>query len=251
MEKSDRIPPIIHIPETDSTNKYLRQLMQSEKLPEGSVVFTDFQTAGRGQTGNSWESETGKNLLFSVVIYPETILAREQFIISQIAALSVKQTLDKYTSDITVKWPNDIYWKEKKICGMLIENDLAGQHLYCSILGIGINLNQSVFHSLAPNPVSLTQITRQEYPIAEILNRFLQLFYQNYLLVLQGKTSEIKEAYLQSLYRGKGFYWFQDETGTFEARIHAIEPTGHLILQGKDNIKRRYAFKEVSFITKE
>ena len=98
--------------------------------------------------------------------------ANRQFLISQITALSVKETLDEYVDDVTVKWPNDIYWRDRKICGMLIENDLSGRELYCSVLGIGININQREFLSDAPNPVSLTQITGLEYDREEILNKF-------------------------------------------------------------------------------
>ena len=124
MNNSKTIPQIIRLEEASSTNHYLRDLLARGPLPEGSVVVTENQTAGRGQIGNVWESEPGKNLTFSLVLYPDCIPANRQFLISQIAALSVKETLEAYTGDVTVKWPNDIYWKDKKICGMLIENDL-------------------------------------------------------------------------------------------------------------------------------
>ena len=108
---------LIHLKETHSTNTYLRDYLRKERLPEGSVVWADFQTAGRGQIGHTWESEAGKNLTFSVVLYPTCLPANRQFLISQIASLSVKQTLDAYTEGITVKWPNDVYWHDRKICG--------------------------------------------------------------------------------------------------------------------------------------
>ncbi|MCD7975957.1 MAG: biotin--[acetyl-CoA-carboxylase] ligase [Tannerellaceae bacterium] len=243
-------PLIIRIEETGSTNHYLRQLTLEKKLPEGSIVTTAFQTAGRGQTGNSWESEKGKNLTFSILLYPDCIPANRQFIISRIASLSVKETLDHYTDGITIKWPNDIYWKEKKICGMLIENDLTGYHIYCSIIGIGINLNQTQFLSDAPNPVSLKQITGKEYDKEEVLRRFQHIFYPYYLDLLQEKEEQITEKYQASLFRKEGFHPYQDkETGeTFDAAIYEIEPTGHLILQLRDQTLRRYAFKEVIYL---
>ena len=159
MNKENETPRIIRLDETNSTNNYLRELLAGDALPEGSLVIADFQTAGKGQVGNSWESEARKNLMFSLLLYPDFLPANRQFLISQIASLSVKETLDGYIDSVTVKWPNDIYWKDRKICGMLIENDLSGQHLYCSVIGIGLNINQEVFRSNAPNPVSLTQIT--------------------------------------------------------------------------------------------
>ena len=109
-------PRIIHVEETLSTNSLLREWLNKEALPTYSVIVADFQTAGRGQLGNVWESEKGKNLTFSLVLYPEALPAKQQFVISQIAALSVKETLDAYTEGISIKWPNDVYWQDKKIC---------------------------------------------------------------------------------------------------------------------------------------
>ena len=246
MNKENKTPQILWLKETDSTNNHLRRLLDKEQLPEGSLVVTDFQTAGKGQVGNSWESEAGENLMFSILLYPDFIPANRQFLISQIASLSVKETLDAYTDFIQVKWPNDIYWKDRKICGMLIENDLSGQLLYCSIIGIGLNLNQSLFRSNAPNPISLTQITGKKYDREEVLNRFLRIFFQYYCLLLQEKEEEVRTAYMQALYHGEGYHRYRDGQGQFEARIQVIEPTGHLILQLRDGEQRRYAFKEVT-----
>lgn len=239
-------PEIIYLEETDSTNAHFRKILSERSLPEGSLVITRHQTAGRGQVGNQWESEPGKNLTFSLVIYPETIAANEQFLISQVCALSVRETLAAYTDHITVKWPNDVYWKDKKICGMLIENDLSGKTIHCSVCGIGINVNQQVFHSDAPNPVSLTQITGKEYALDKLLKRFLEHFYARYLQLLLDKKAEIRESYRESLYRGQGFHTYADQAGLFEARIQEIKPTGHLILELKNGEERCYAFKEVS-----
>ena len=119
MNDEEIAPRIVHVAETASTNSLIRDLMAMEKLAEGSVAMADFQTAGRGQVGNKWESERGRNLTFSVIVYPEHLPANRQFLISQISALSVKETLDYYVDEVTVKWPNDIYWRDKKICGML------------------------------------------------------------------------------------------------------------------------------------
>ena len=180
-------------------------------------------------------------------LYPTCIPANRQFLISQIAALSVKETLDLYTDHVTVKWPNDIYWKDKKICGMLIENDLSGHNLYCSIIGIGINLNQAVFRGDAPNPVSLFQIIGKEVDREEALDRFLSVFYRYYLSLLQEEYENIRIRYQSALYRREGYHAYRDEAGEFEACIHDIESTGHLLLALRDGSIRRYAFKEVSY----
>lgn len=248
MNSKNETLQIIRLAETDSTNNYLREQCAKVRLPEGSLVIADFQTAGKGQVGNSWESEAGKNLMFSFLLYPDFLPANRQFLISQIASLSVKETLEEYTDAITVKWPNDIYWKDRKICGMLIENDLSGQLLYCSVIGIGLNINQKIFRSDAPNPVSLAQITGKTYDREEILARFLHIFFHYYSLLLQEKEEEIRASYMAALYHGDGYYSYTDETGPFEACIHAIEPTGHLILRLRSGERRRYAFKEVATV---
>ncbi|MDR0429372.1 MAG: biotin--[acetyl-CoA-carboxylase] ligase [Tannerellaceae bacterium] len=248
INNKEEYPEIIYLDETVSTNSCLRELLRNRRLPEGSAVVAAFQSGGRGQAGNSWESARGENLLFSIVLYPTHILAGQQFVISQIASLAVKETLAEYTADISIKWPNDIYWKDRKISGMLIENDLAGQTIHCTIIGIGINLNQALFESNAPNPVSLCQITRKKYDRRDVLVRFLHIFNAYYLLVLQEKFGEIKTRYMEALYRREGFHLFSDEAGSFKARIYDIEPTGHLALELEEGAIRRYAFKEIEWL---
>jgi BirA family biotin operon repressor/biotin-[acetyl-CoA-carboxylase] ligase len=241
-------PRIIRLRETGSTNQYLREYIQRERLAEGSVVVAEAQTAGRGQLGACWESAPGENLTFSLVLYPGGIPVNRQFTLSQIAALAVKETLDAYTDGVSVKWPNDVYRHDKKICGMLIENSLLGRQMDYSIIGIGLNLNQTLFVSDAPNPVSLRQITGKKYDKEEVLNRFLRIFYHHYLLLLQEKEEEIGAAYRRALYRGGGgFFAYRDAGGRFEACIHDVEPAGHLLLQLRSGEIRRYAFKEVCF----
>lgn len=242
-------PEIIYLDTVVSTNTAIRELMDAgQELPEGSVLWAGFQGKGRGQMGNCWESEAGKNLTFSVVLYPDVIEARQQFLISQIASLSVKKTLDFYTGNIRIKWPNDIYRQDGKICGMLIENDLSGSFIRRSIIGIGINLNQETFVSDAPNPVSLRQITGKEYHRKEVLDKFLSIFYPYYLQLLQDKQAAIKDDYMKALYRAGGFYPYQDKDGLFIASIEDVEPAGHLVLKTEQGDLRRYAFKEVCFL---
>ena len=210
--------------------------------------MADFQTAGRGQVGNVWESERGKNLTFSLVLYPQALPVNQQFLISQIAALSVKETLDAYTEGISIKWPNDIYWQDKKICGMLIENDLSGHNLLRSIIGIGINLNQTIFRGDAPNPVSLWQIVKQEVDREVVLRQFLSRFEAYNQALLSGEKALIHTCYMEALYWREGYHPYADAKGAFSARIYGIEPTGHLLLQSTDGAIRRYAFKEVSYL---
>ena len=242
---SGKEPQIIYLPETESTNQSLRELSDTGALPNKSILWADYQTKGRGQVGNTWESESGMNLLCSILFYPDHLPANRSFDILETVSLSVKYTLDKYVSDISVKWPNDIYWKQKKISGILIENDLWGNMISRSIIGIGINLNQSEFKSETPNPVSLRLITGHMYDLREILGQ-LQSEFELLEQELKGKgTNSLHQRYCTALYRREGFYPYQDAEGRFEARIHAIEPSGQLILERKDGSLSNYSFKEV------
>ena len=251
MPSPDIFPvPLIHISETNSTNNYLQSLCSKQKVEELTVVVADFQTSGRGQRGNSWESDSGKNLLFSIVIFPEFLEARRQFLISQIISLAIKEELDTYTTDISIKWPNDIYWKEKKICGILIENDLMGRNISQSIAGIGININQETFHSFAPNPVSLRQITGKEFALFEILKNIVLRIQSYYSLLKKGNTESIVCQYEMSLFRKEGMHRFKDTNGEFLARIICVEPEGRLILEDEILNKRGYMFKEVEYLLK-
>ncbi|MDR2389297.1 MAG: biotin--[acetyl-CoA-carboxylase] ligase [Tannerellaceae bacterium] len=246
-EETAIYPQIIRLKETRSTNLYLREYLARKHLPEGSVVITESQTAGRGQRGTYWESAPGENLTFSIILYPRQIPANRQFVIARMSAVAVKETLDAYTGDITIKWPNDIYWHHKKICGMLIENDLSAQQLHSSIIGIGLNLNQTRFTGNAPNPVSLRQITGKAYDKEDLFHCLMQRFYARYLQLLQEKEDDICRAYHASLYRREGFFSYCDSGGLFEARIREIDAMGHLVLQLRDGEIRRYAFKEVAY----
>lgn len=240
-------PEPIFLSETNSTNSYLDELCNKTSVAELTSVYTDFQTAGRGQRGNSWESEAGANLLFSFVLYPDFLEARKQFLLSQITALALQEVLSQYTDEIRIKWPNDIYWKDKKICGTLIENDLTGIHISRSISGTGVNLNQESFLSDAPNPVSLFQITGRRYDRKEILDEFMERAAYYYSLLKNGNAELISSRYQAVLYRKEGFYAYKDKDGSFRARICGIEPSGALILEDESGKRREYMFKEVSF----
>lgn len=243
------MPPIIHIKETESTNSYLKELLSVEKLAEGTIVSTEHQIAGRGQRGNSWESEQGKNLTFSMVLYPLAIAVNEQFILSQVVSLGIKKALDKYTEGITIKWPNDIYWNEKKICGILIENALAENGFLHIIVGIGLNINQERFESDAPNPISLAQITGQEYNLNEILEEIREWIFAFYKEAeLLGNYKTIQHFYHKSLFRKEGFHAYSDQRENFKAKIKEILPTGHLVLETSEGEIKTFAFKEVKYV---
>ena len=239
----------IHLNETHSTNSYLRELIMREKeQPEGTVVITDYQTAGRGQKGNSWESERGKNLTFSILLHPNHIPPGKQFILSQLISIAIVGVLKKYDRHFTIKWPNDIYWKEKKIAGMLIEVDLTGSSLSNAIIGIGININQRHFKSDAPNPVSLTQITGKEHNLSDLLEKILDRIVDEYNKYTPDNEEEIRQKYMALLFRNKGVYPYLYGEEIFNASIEGIEPNGQLILKKENGSIHTFAFKEISFV---
>ena len=225
---------IIHIEETDSTNRWLKE------NGEGTmVVVSDFQTAGKGCGTNSWESERGKNLTFSMLIHPKTLSAKEQFRITEVTSVALCETIGL---EAHIKWPNDIYVGDKKICGILIENRLQGQTIKDCIIGIGLNVNQTVFVSDAPNPVSLCQLLGHEVDREQLLETFLQQFNE----VWQRET--VGADYRGRLYRREGWHAYEDAQGRFEARLKGVSKDGHLLLEDRQGQQRTYAFKEVQFI---
>ncbi len=238
----------IRLEETESTNLYLKGMLLKEKLVEGTTVVADFQTGGRGQMGNTWFSSKGENLLFSMLIHPPKVEAREQFIISRIASLAVKNTLGRFAEDIRIKWPNDIYWRDRKITGMLIENDIEGRYITNSVIGIGMNVNEQNFPVELPNPVSLRQVTGLLHNRDLLLAVFRREFFAYYDTVQKGYAKSIEEEYMRNLYRGEGHHWYEDRGGRFMASIEAVLPSGHLVLRAKDGGVRTYTFKEVAFV---
>lgn len=237
-----------------STNDYLAELCKQGKAEEFYTVIAEDQTDGKGQRGNSWESEPGKNLTFSIVLYPTAIKANKQFHLSMLASIAIIDTLTDYTDGFSIKWPNDIYWHDKKICGILIENELEGQYLSQSIIGIGLNINQTEFLSSAPNPVSLYQIIGKEIDKNEVFSKIIHALLGGYKALEDNfieASAYISHLYKKFLYRKDDFHIYQDKDGTFEARIHDVGNDGHLYLEDTGNNIRKYAFKEVTYIIHE
>ncbi|MFO8000747.1 MAG: biotin--[acetyl-CoA-carboxylase] ligase [Marinilabilia sp.] len=241
-------PQIIQIEETASTSSYLKALLKERDLPECSVVITSNQTAGRGQPGNTWESLPGKNITFSIVLHPTMITASEQFILSKTVSVALTEVLEKIISPVYIKWPNDIYHKDRKLGGILIENALKGPVIDQCIAGIGINVNQPEFPDNLPNPVSLLQITGLEQNLPELFQNLFESLTDHYATLSEGFTQTIEEKYLARLYRSSGRYRYKDANGEFMARFSGIGPAGHLFLLRDNGEISSYAFKEVEYV---
>ena len=241
---------IIKVDTVSSTNTRLKELSSDQELQEGTVLITQNQTAGRGQTGNLWESEPYKNLTFSIVLYPVHIPAGMSFLISQLISLGIVDTIDEYVTTACIKWPNDIYYGEKKLAGMLIENDITAGLFQRSIIGIGLNVNQEIFRSSAPNPISLVQIIGKTLDIGMLLEKMHSRIMARYSASREGIFSGLADEYKATLYWGTGFHRFRDCTGEFTAKVKHIADNGLLSLQLASGEIRQYAFKEVAFLNK-
>ena len=236
-----------------STNTYLRELNGGDPAYDYEVAVADFQTAGRGQKGNTWESEQGKNLLFSILAHPKGIKVQEQFYISQAIALAVSDAViaaagPEYAADFSVKWSNDIYYKDFKMAGILIENTLQGSSILNTVVGVGLDVNQEVFVSDAPNPISLKNITGRDYDRDALLDDIIARFIGYMELDTPSQRAGVDELYRSRLYRRQGYYKFRDENGVFEACIEGIRPDGCLMLQTRSGEHRTYEFKQVQFV---
>ena len=271
---------IVHLDETNSTNGWLRSFLSKENRRKGEAlqgrdkktpellnsldqksslaVVAEYQTAGRGCGSNSWESERGKNLTFSVLLHPTEIPADSQFRISEAVSVAICETLercfrplspadsspDSGEQEVTIKWPNDIYVGDRKICGILIENQLRGRLISDSIVGIGLNVNQTEFRSDAPNPVSVAQITGHK----EDREALLQTFFQRLSATMEWTPEALMDSYRQRLYRREGYHPFRDSLGAFEGKVMNVLEDGRLVLLDVEGKARTYAFKEVQFV---
>ncbi|MBQ5574408.1 MAG: biotin--[Bacteroidaceae bacterium] len=229
-----------------STNSFLRELNGGDASFDMELATTEFQTAGRGQKGNSWESEKSKNLLFSILLHPVYVQPSKQFCISEAIALAVVKSLkeivaeESVAKDFSVKWPNDIYWKNKKIAGILIENELFGSTIRDCIVGVGININQQIFLSDAPNPVSLYNILGVNTNVEEVLDAIIKQFVANVSMIENGQTALLHNEYMDSLFRRRGIYPYRDADSEFMATIKDVREDGRLILIDSDDKERIY-----------
>ena len=242
-------------PDENTSNKKI--VLDDENAGKVQLVTTDYQTHGHGQVNTVWESARGENLLFSFLFRPQHITAGEQFFLSEIACLAVAHTLDAYTEGISVKWPNDVYHHDRKICGMLLRHTLSGAQISATLVGIGLNLNQKQFVGDAPNPVSLRQIIGRPVNREEVLYRFAHHFDRLLRAVTPPDADErlaqrqrLHREYLRRLYHRDGAHDYVDTASgeTFSAHIVDVAPTGQLTLRTTDGRLRHYHFKEVRFV---
>lgn len=238
---------IIELKETDSTNLHARRLLDAGELPMPAVIFSDYQTAGRGQGENSWHSEAGKNILCSFVLKPE-VDAAQQFSVSQAAAMGILRFLEEYAENIQVKWPNDIYLSGKKAAGILTENVLNGRTIKHSIIGMGINFNQKNFPETLPNPISPAALKQIQFDIRTAKTRLIQHTEASFFRLKHERLS-IHADYMNHLYQYKKTASYRDKNGRFKGIITDIGEYGHLIVENcATGAQKKYDFKEIVFL---
>jgi BirA family transcriptional regulator, biotin operon repressor / biotin---[acetyl-CoA-carboxylase] ligase len=237
---------LIFMPECHSTNTFSLNLCQQPSKPaDGSVVITANQTAGRGQRGNTWIVEPGKNLTFSLILYPTFILPTEQFQLQVFMSLGVRDYLTgRNVKGVKIKWPNDILVGDKKICGMLVENQIMGNRITACVAGIGLNINQRTFD--IEGPTSLGLESDSVYDLNDELHQLLQCLEIRYLQLRQRSITSIFEEYTRNLYWLEEVREFESPArGVFEGRILGVEPTGMLKILVAGN-EEYFAMKEIS-----
>ncbi len=239
---------IIRFESLDSTNDYCRKLIESGHTEEGTVIVAGRQLRGRGLAGNSWESEEGKNLTFSIILHPAFLHPEDQFFLSMSVSLGIAGYLEAIAGNITIKWPNDIYAGNKKIAGILIENTIIENSTETSIAGIGVNINQTFFSSRIPDPVSLKLITGRDRDLGECLDGICKNLNYWYILLKQGNKPYIRSRYTERLFGINKTGDFKSGSRKFRAIIRGTDKYGRLALELPDKTIEYYNLKEVGFI---
>lgn len=241
---------IIKFDSLASTNSEAHQIVATARPKIETVVWALEQSNGRGQRDNRWVVEPGKNLTFSIIIYPSYLPIIRQFSLSQVTAIAIADVFSQLAPNkkVTIKWPNDIYIDDKKVGGLLLEHSIMGSAIDYSIVGIGLNVNQAEFPKSLPNPTSLTIETGNSYNLEEVLDTLLQSFLLHLEMLKAHNYNEIHEEFKRRLFRNEGFHLFGTEAGQFSAKIADIRQTGEMVLELADGSQTAYAFKEVSYV---
>lgn len=240
---------LLHFERLPSTNAYAQELLSKNRPSEGTVILADYQSAGRGQIGSTWEVAPGKNLTFSLILTPSFLPAPRQFALSQAIALATRDFLSTLCSkQVFVKWPNDIYIEDKKVGGILIQNSLSGKKIQHSIIGIGLNINQSQFDQKLSKASSLAIETGKSFALPQLLPSLLQYIEQRYLELRRGKLLKIQQDYLSHLFLYQKNALYREPGGVaFQGKIVGVNPGGQLGV-ARENKTKYYSIKEIEYL---
>ena len=243
---------LIILKEVDSTNTFLKNMLSNSKpVPEGTVIMAESQFAGRGQQQNRWHSEDGKNLTLSLLLKPSFLAISDQFDLTRAVSLGVYDALKPLLGDsLKIKWPNDIYYNDMKLGGMLIENAVQGNQIKHAVIGIGLNINQASFPDVVPNAISVRQILQQDYDLQLILSHICKHIEAWYLKLKAGQVNVVRKEYLSRLYWLNEFKRFRSSAAEFEGRIINVQANGILVVQNRIETELMFNFKEIEFLNK-
>ncbi|WP_240663202.1 biotin--[acetyl-CoA-carboxylase] ligase [Mucilaginibacter limnophilus] len=235
--------------EVDSTNTFLKNVLSNSKpVPDGTVIMAEAQYAGRGQQQNGWHAEPGKNLTFSLLLNPVFLSISQQFDLNRAISLGVHYALKPILGEpLSIKWPNDIYYDDYKLGGILIENILSGEKIKHSVIGIGINVNQDEFPPHVPNPVSVKQILHSDYDLRQLLLEICGGIEAYYLKLKAGRTDELRSGYLDILYGLNESRNYKSNDSVFEGTIKNVTPEGLLVVNTLNGDKL-FGLKEIEFL---
>lgn len=235
----------IILEECDSTNSYALDVLTSSNIAEGTIIYTNNQFSGKGQQGNKWVSEPNKNLTFSMILMPKCLKPTQQFYLNKLVSISIIEILNENVGNgFEIKWPNDIYYEDKKVGGILIENSITKSSFQQSVIGIGLNVNQENFDGLIAT--SLSNIKREQLDLKKMLESFCERFEANYLRFMKNPTC-FDRMYLDVLYRRGEKHRFNDNDRDFEGEIIGVDELGKLVLEREGELKK-YNLKEIKFI---
>jgi len=239
---------ILNIESVNSTNNFAKEYIKTQTTKKNVCINAYEQFSGKGQRENTWLSEKGKNLSFSVIHFPKNVLPTEQFIISQAVSVAIITVLSQFTNNFKIKWPNDIYFNKKKIGGILIENSISGKNIQSSIIGIGLNINQLSFDKLLPNPISLVNIINAETNLEDLLKELLVEIKIQLDNANNKNHSFINSLYLKNLHQINEFEFYKKNDNIFKGKIIGTEKSGLLIMELENGDIKKYDFKEIVFL---
>ena len=252
---------LITIKQIDSTNNFLKDSLSNFKpLPEGTVIMAESQYAGRGQQQNSWHSEDDKNLTFSILLKPNFLPVTQQFDLTRVISLGIINAFEPFLGDkLKIKWPNDIYYADGKLGGILIENIIQGDQIKNSVVGIGLNINQERFPLEVPNAVSLKQILQRDYDLKFLLSEICKNIEAAYLSLKAGRFETVRKAYLEHLYwlneernfKAKGSFGDIGSGIAFKGTITGTRENGLLVVNTEGEKEMEFNFKGIEFLNKQ
>lgn len=227
-------PEILYIENVDSTNDFVKRAIRNGEIDKEIIVYAKNQTRGKGRMSNIWLSEDGKNLIISILCFPDLIDIEDHFYITKVVSLSLVDFLKNYINGVSIKWPNDIYVSDKKIAGILIENTIKEKTITTSIIGIGLNVNQTIFDESLPNPISLKLITNKEYDIEAFIKELFSSYHNRLQQLKHNNLNQLDTDYSSVLYKRDEWCTFKINSNSLHAKIIGVNPSGLLMVEQEE-----------------